>query len=188
MSSQRQRWIALTALAALVLLTSTALAGEATKYGEGVELEEAVKISQVYAHPEKYLDKTIRVEGRIIDVCHRRGHWMELASDEEFQSLRIEVEHGVIVFPADCKGKYGITEGVVEKVDLTLEQTRHIAHHKANERGEGDTFDEESITEPMTMYIMHATGAVIEDRPAEKSKEGECKDHEHETAKAEEAR
>jgi hypothetical protein len=170
----RQRRIALAALTALLLLTSAAAAEEATKYGEGVKLEQSVKISQIYEQPEKHLGEPVRVEGRIVDVCRKRGHWMELASDKEFQSLRIEVEPGVIVFPADCKGKYGITEGTVERVELTLEQTRHLAMHKAIEAGEGDAFDEESVTEPDTLYIMHATGAVIEDRPAEKPKKDEA--------------
>ena len=78
-----QRWIALAALAAVMLLASAAMAGDATKYGKGVELEESVKISQIYEHPEKYLDKTVRVEGPVIGVCNKRGCWMELASDQD---------------------------------------------------------------------------------------------------------
>lgn len=151
---------------ALLLGAAPTLAGdEAVTYGDGLQLEKPVAISAIHAHPEDHVDETVQVEGRIIDVCRKRGHWMELAGDEEFQSLRIEVEPGVIVFPADCKGDWGVAEGVLRKRTFTLEETRHIAMHKAIEAKEEESFDPEAITEPMTLYILECTGAEI--RPGE---------------------
>jgi hypothetical protein len=160
--------IALAVLAGVLVLPLTAFAGPAQTYGEGVTLEQSVPVSAIYEHADQYLGEDLRVEGRIIDVCRKRGHWMELAGDREFQTLRVEVEPGAIVFPADSKGKYGIVEGTLERVEYTLEETRHLALHKAIEAGEEESFDEASVTEPMTLYILHATGATIDDRPAPK--------------------
>ena len=84
--------------------SSSATAGDAKKYGDGVELEESMKISALLMFPDGYVGKTVRVEGRIVGVCAKRGCWMELAGDREFESMRIKVDDGVIVFPADAKG------------------------------------------------------------------------------------
>jgi hypothetical protein len=152
----------------LLLVPGAAAAGDEAEtlkdlgtYGEGVTLEESVPISAIHADPLEYVDTVVRVEGRIVDVCRKRGHWMELAGDEEFQSLRIEVEPGVIVFPADSTGRWAVVEGDLRKREYSLEETRHLAMHKAIEAGEEESFDPESVTEPLVLYVLEATGAVI---------------------------
>ena len=148
--------------------SSSATAGDAKKYGDGVELEESMKISALLMFPDGYVGKTVRVEGRIVGVCAKRGCWMELAGDREFESMRIKVDDGVIVFPADAKGQYAIAEGEFMKIELSLEQTRSYYAHQAQEQG--TEFDPESVTEVMVIYQIKGTGATIEDRPA-KSKD-----------------
>ncbi len=144
----------------------------AVTYGEGVTLSESTPISEIHAHPGKYVGKVVRVEGRIVDACQKRGCWMELAGDRDFQSVRVKVDDGVIVFPADCPGRWGIAEGELQRIELTLEQTRKMAQHQCEEEGTEKTFDPQSITEPAVIYQVHATGAVIEDRPAGEKENG----------------
>jgi len=137
---------------------------DAKTYGEGLTLQESTPISSIYAHPDRYVDKEVRVEGRIVGVCKKRGCWMELAGDQDFQSLKVKVEDGVIVFPADSKGRYGTAQGVLKKIELSLEQTRKMAQHECEENKKA--FDPESVTEAAVIYQIQATGAVIDDRPA----------------------
>ena len=138
----------------------TALAAEGKSYGKGVAAGDVVAVSELIAHPEAYVGKTVRVEGLITDVCPKRGCWMNLAGDREFQTIRIKVDDGVIVFPMDAKGKRATAEGVFTKIDINREQAIEHAKHLAEEKGE--TFDPARAKDlPTVIYQIQGTGAVI---------------------------
>jgi hypothetical protein len=144
------------------LITSTCLFADDTKgkvYGEGVSIEKVTKISDLLAEPDKYIGQKVAVEGRIVDVCKKRGCWMEIASDKEFQTIRVKVNDGEIVFPLTAKGKPAKVEGILEKFELTKEQTIQRLKHHAEEQGE--PFDSTSVTEGMNYYQLKGIGAVI---------------------------
>ena len=119
----------LTALSALLLFSASALGGE--KYGEPPSLPALTKVSAIYESPGEYVGKDVKVEGMIIGVCERRGCWMELAGDREFEKIRIKVDDGVMVCldPATGErcwkgGRYG--HGQILLVgELLLVQTEH---------------------------------------------------------------
>ena len=46
-----------------------------------------------------------------MNVCEKRGCWIELAGDKENTKIRVKVEDGVIVFPMEAKGKTALVEG-----------------------------------------------------------------------------
>lgn len=133
---------------------------EAAKiYGKGISLDSKTAISEILATPEKYLGKTVLIEGRVVDVCKKRGCWMEIASDKEFQTIRVKVNDGEIIFPLVAKGKLAKVEGILEKFELTKEQTIMRMQHHAEEQGL--PFDSTSVTEGMTVYQLKGIGAVI---------------------------
>ena len=88
----------------ILILTAMAAAGSWKTFGSGVTLKETTRISQILDAPEKYLGQKVLVEGRVVDVCKKRGCWMEIASDKEFQTIRVKVNDGEIVFPLEAKG------------------------------------------------------------------------------------
>jgi hypothetical protein len=137
-----------------------AVAGEALVLGEWAGKAEIVKVSELLTHPDDYVGKNVRVEGLITDVCPKRGCWMELASDREFETIRIKVEDGVIVFPMDAKGKRAEAEGIFTKIEVSPEQALAHAKHMAEERGEA--FDAEKAGDlPTVIYQIQGTGAVV---------------------------
>ena len=137
-----------------------ASAGEGKSYGKGLSGEEITKVSEIYAQPDKYVGKTVRIEGLVTDVCLKRGCWMMIAGDKEFESLRIKVDDGVITFPAEAKGKRAIAEGVLAKIELTPEQALAQAKHLAEEQRK--PFDPAMVKDfPTVMYQLKGTGAVI---------------------------
>ena len=141
-------------------LSAVALAAEGKTYGKGVAAGDVVAVSELIAHPEAYVGKTVRVEGLITDVCPKRGCWMNLAGDKEFQTIRIKVDDGVIVFPMDAKGRHAVAEGVFTKIDITPEQAIEHARHLAEEKGE--KFDAAKAKDlPTVVYQIQGTGAVI---------------------------
>jgi len=148
------------AAALAVALSLPAAAGEGKTYGEGVGRGEAVKVSELAAHPDKYVGQTVRVEGVIDDVCEMRGCWMDLAGDTKSEKIRIKVNDGVMVFPKDAKGSQAIAEGVFTKIEMTPDQALAYAKHLAEERGE--TFDPAAAKNvPTVLYQISGTGAVI---------------------------
>jgi len=145
---------------ALLVLTAGSIQAEDGKvYGEPLTGTDTIAISELLGNPEPYLGEVVRVEGLVTAVCEKRGCWMSLAGDEEFQELRIKVDDGVIVFPMEAKGRKAVAEGVFTKIEMTLEQTIAYREHHAQEHGE--EFDPSTVTEPMTFFQIRGTGAVI---------------------------
>ena len=153
----RQRVICLGLL--LVVLAAGAQAGES--YGSGVKVAEATPISKILADPDAYVGKTVRIEGKVLDVCPMKGCWMELAGEDGKQSLKVKVDDGVIVFPVTSKGKLAVAEGTVEAIPMTKEQYVGWLEHLAEERGE--TFDAASVGDgPFRVLQLKGTGARID--------------------------
>lgn len=96
-----------------IFMCANLLAKDVTKYGREITATEKVKVSEILASPENFVGKTVLVEGTILNVCEKRGCWLELASDNEFESIRVKVEDGVIVFPMEAKGQKALVEGEV---------------------------------------------------------------------------
>ena len=144
-------------LAASFLLTVPAAAAD---YGKALSAAQPVQVSELIASPDKYVGKVVKVEGLVTDVCAKRGCWMVLAGDKEFQTIRIKVDDGVIVFPLEAKGKKAVAEGTFKKTDLTKEQTLEYLKHQAEESSR--PFDPKSVTAGMTLYQLKGTGAKIQ--------------------------
>ena len=148
-------------IATLVMLIAPAAAAEEGKtYGKGVDGTGVIKVSELVANAEKYVGQTVRVEGVVIDVCAKRGCWMEIAGDGKSGKIRIKVDDGVIVFPMEAKGKSAVAEGVFTKIEMTPEEARAMAKHQAEERGQA--LDASKTPDaPTVVYQIAGTGAVI---------------------------
>ena len=139
---------------------------EETRLGNEITLTEKTKISDILSNPESYLDKTVLVEGEVLDVCTHMGCWMELKSDlpagqEDIEAgkIKVKVKDGEIVFPVEAKGKTALVEGKVYRIDFTQEEAVEYLKHIAEESGK--EFDESTITGPMTIYQIKGLGAEI---------------------------
>ncbi|HAL55020.1 MAG TPA: hypothetical protein DCP63_00730 [Bacteroidetes bacterium] len=147
-------------LVVLVILMAGALfAAEGKKYGKPLTLKKSVKISEILATPENFNGKKVLVEGPIVDVCKMRGCWIKIGSEKEFESIQFKVEDGVIIFPAEAKGRHATAEGVVSvktftKEDLIEQGTKHA-------KEEGMEFDSSTVKGPKTIVIINGEGAVI---------------------------
>jgi len=155
-----------------LLIPALSLAGE-TVYGKGVSSREAtLPVSELVAHPDAHVGQTVRVQGLVVGVCKHRGCWINIASDKEGESVRVKVEDGVIVFPANILGSTMIAEGVWTANKLDLETTKKYCGAQAEKKGE--EFNPEHVTECMTLYQITGTGAVaLETAVAPKPADGE---------------
>ena len=124
------------------------------KFGKGVSLTEATTIKALYESPEKFVGKTIRIDGVVAAVCEDMGCWMAVGESEKSENtVRLKVSHhGGIVFPISAKGKAVSAQGVFEKVSATDKESKStLAEQKAVMK----------VTEFSEKYQLNTSGAVV---------------------------
>ena len=143
--------------ASLVLVLSAVVLGAVAdaKLGAGVTIKDATAIADLYASPEKFVGKPVRIDGVVTAVCTEMGCWMALASsDKPEQTVRFKVDHGgAIVFPISAKGKQASAEGVFEKIGAGDEEGKEAAREQGAAHPNASTFG--------SMYQIKASGAVV---------------------------
>jgi hypothetical protein len=131
-------------------------------FGAGVKLAQSTSIDAILASPKDFDGKTVRVEGMIVDVCPKRGCWMELAGEKPGQKLKFKVTDGEMVFPMEAKGRRATAEGVIAVKELSVEESKQYAEYQAKEYGK--PYDPATITAPTVVARLDGTGAVIHDK------------------------
>jgi hypothetical protein len=144
---------------ALLLVLSGAARAESQVFGAGVSQPEPVAIGDLLAHPQDHVGKTVRVDGRITDVCPKRGCWIDIAGEGSERVIRFKVADGEIVFPAEVRGKGVIAEGVFTRIELEGEEAVAYARHLAEEKDE--PFDASKVKPPLVFYQIKGSGAVV---------------------------
>ena len=147
--------------AVLCACASLVLAAGVKKYGKDLTIKETTKISAIYAAPESFNGKRVKVQGPIVQVCEMKGCWIELGSDKEFQTMRFKVDDGVIVFPITAKGLTATVEGVVSIETQSVEQ--QLEHGKQMEKEMSKPFDPKTVKGPKTVVMIKGEAAEIQD-------------------------
>jgi len=130
-----------------------ALGAPAGVYGEGVVLDNGPELKDVYTKPDDYKGKTIRLVGKIQDVCRKKGCWMVLRDGEA--EVRVKFKDYAFFVPRDSSGREIIIQGVAKAETITEE----VAKHYAEEGGEPEKAKD--IKGPQTVVSFMATGVEI---------------------------
>lgn len=148
----------------LVLFISTSLlyAVEGEKYGTDLSLDKKTKVSEILDAPENFVGKKVQIEGTIVNVCEKRGCWIEIASDKEYQTIKVKVNDGEIVFPMEVKGKNAVVEGEVYAIESESSDCSGSCGDKAEmtEAKEGGCCS--SSHKVTKVYQIKGLGAVIQ--------------------------
>ncbi len=127
-------------------------------YGAPFSLETAVDCAEVIRNPQASLGKTIRVRGKIENVCQKAGCWMVLA-DGEGNYLRVAMKDHDNGVPTDTK----TGEGTLADVEGTLVEKpldeKTIAHLKAEAKGDAAALEKQFAPR----YELVATGVSIKE-------------------------
>lgn len=147
-----------------VLLFTLINAEDEKKYGNELTLTEKTEVSAILSNPENFDGKKVLIEGTIVNVCESRGCWIDIASNEGYETIKVKVDDGVIVFPMEAKGKTAVVEG--EVYAMTKQQEHSCAAGKEGEHKEGEKKEDEksccSETEKQAkVYQIKGLGAVI---------------------------
>lgn len=123
--------------------------------GSGVKLTETTSMAALYETPERFVGKTVRLDGVVTAVCTEMGCWMALGDPEKSErTVRFKVDHGAgIVFPIAAKGKRASAEGVFERIGANDHEAHEAAKEQAAAQPNASDFGKK--------YQIKATGAVI---------------------------
>ena len=127
--------------------------------GEEITVKEKTKVSDIVANPQNFVGKKVLVEDTVLDVCAKRGCWIDIASDKEFESIRIKVQDGIIVFPMEAKGKNALVEGEVYSFEYEVEADCGGIGCKEEEANKEDC--DHTKKEIKTLYQIRGIGAEI---------------------------
>ncbi|MDV7393101.1 DUF4920 domain-containing protein, partial [Arthrospira platensis SPKY1] len=117
-------------------------------YGNAFSVNEALSVEEVLARASELEGQRVQVKAMIKESCPMRGCWVNV--EQAGAEIKVKVQDGFIVFPKSSVGHTGVFEGVVEKIEMNLEQTKKHLAHLAEERGEA--FDPETVTEAMSYW------------------------------------
>ena len=153
------KWVQRLVAVGVVLAAFSVSASTTTSYGERLSGVAVVRIAELVSSPEKYLGEKVRVEGLVEDICPMKGCWIDILESQGRETIRFKVEDGVIVFPAEAKGREVVAEGVLRKHEMSKKRATSWLRHLAEEKGE--PFDASSVTGPMVFYQIEGLGAEV---------------------------
>ncbi len=153
--------IKLLLLLSMFLVFSSAHAANVTTYGKGITIENPTEISDILQNPDNYVGKPVKIKGMVVEVCSKRGCWINVASEDSQEPIQVKVTDGEIVFPMSATGKNGEFEGIVDEIKLSREQLIAYKQHLAEEKGQ--PFDPETVKEGTRYIRIVGLGANIEE-------------------------
>lgn len=80
------------------------------RYGVDIAVKEATSIKDIYTNPNEYLNKTVRLEGKIVRECGS-GCWFFL--EDETGTIYVDINPSGLSIPPKV-GKKVVVEGVPE--------------------------------------------------------------------------
>ncbi|MBU0561626.1 MAG: DUF4920 domain-containing protein [Bacteroidetes bacterium] len=149
----------------LLFISTLINAQDSNKYGKEISTKEKTNVSAILESPADFEGKTVLVEGTVVNVCAKMGCWIEVASDKEFETIRVKVDDGAIIFPMEAKGKTALVEGEVYSLDVETEkeylkkegEEKCSDEHKEKKEGEHKC----ATKEVKKVYQIKGLGAVI---------------------------
>ncbi|WP_305046547.1 DUF4920 domain-containing protein [Geoalkalibacter sp.] len=141
----------------LLILTLLAAPLFAKNFGAPLTLTETTSVSAILADPDSYVGKTLQIKGLVVEVCAKRGCWINIAGEKPFEKLHVKVDDGVVVFPLTARGKTATVEGVWEKI--VRQNEFGFTRTKPNL---DKAVDPASVSTAEVFYQLRGLGAVIE--------------------------
>lgn len=126
------------------------------KFGAEFEIKNLVKVQELPKLLEKQDSVLAVFEGKIAEVCQKKGCWMTLDLGNNLFA-RVTFKDYKFFVPKNAAGRKAILKGIASKEILTVEMLRHYAQ----DRGASEK-EIQAITQPETEWSIVAEGVVIE--------------------------
>lgn len=117
-------------------------------FGLEFTLAESVPAANILENPDAYVDQTVRITGKVSDVCQKMGCWMVITDAE--QHMRITTKDHKFFVAKDGAGAKCDLEGVVVKREASPARTEHFK----SEQTDGAPLPEGETTGTATYEIV----------------------------------
>jgi hypothetical protein len=133
----------LTGIALLILLVSLFVACEkpqqtenSEKYGGEVTMLSSTSLDEIYANPELFDGKELKLVGTIGEVCQKKGCWLKLKDGD--RDITVRFKDYAFFVPKDGAGNQVIVQGIFQaKTD------KHVEEEAQAQREAGEEVNEE---------------------------------------------
>jgi len=130
----------------LLCLVSTLVFAE--HYGAPIKAKNAVSLDAALRQLASKSVAQVLVQSKVEKVCTVKGCWLALASTSG--DVRVTFKDYAFFVPGSLIGKTVRVEGALEKVTLSLEDTKHYVKDAGG--------DPATVTQPRTEYRIVASG------------------------------
>ncbi len=123
-------------------------------FGEKIEANDAIKVSDLPATLEKNEKAVVKVEGKVVEVCKAEGCWLRMETPSGTMLVKLK-DHAFLV-PLSLNGQTIVAQGTASVKTTSVEMLRHYAEDAGKSKEEIA-----KITEPKKEIVMQATGILV---------------------------
>jgi len=139
----------LVVIASLLLLCSSF--SHAEQYGAAVGSGPAKSVPDAIAAVDAGSQDVMLLEAEVTSVCQAKGCWLGFSSDAG--DVRVTFKDYGFFVPFSIRGKQVRVEGMMEKTELSLEDSKHLIEDAGG--------DPATVTEPIVEYQFVASGVQV---------------------------
>jgi quercetin dioxygenase-like cupin family protein len=103
-------------------------------FGGEMRIREATPIAELSAHPEKWYNRDVRIEGIIASACTQEGCFIEVVPESgPGEGILVNFPDPDLKFPTGCAGRRAAVEGMFYQKIYPASRVAHWAHHSFRE-------------------------------------------------------
>jgi len=138
-------------IAFALLLALTAAFAHAENYGAPLTMKNPVSLPAAIKLLDNKATADVLVESKVDKVCVAKGCWLGLVSSQD--NIRVTFKDYAFFVPASLIGKTVVVQGQIEKVTMTLEDTKHYVKDAGG--------DPAKVSTPRVEYRIVASGIQV---------------------------
>ena len=124
-------------------------------FGDSISSENSIPSEKLLGMLNGKDSIATKLEGKILDVCQKKGCWMELDLGSG-KSIRVTFKDYAFFVPKDAAGKYAIIDGYAKVDTISVNQLREYAGDAGKTKQEID-----NINQPEVELSFEAKGVII---------------------------
>ncbi|WP_293903079.1 DUF4920 domain-containing protein [Sphingobacterium sp. UBA5670] len=125
------------------------------KYGKEISASHAISVAKLEKELSKKNAFNGRIEGKVVEVCKKKGCFMTLQRDGE-EPITVRFKDYGFFMPADIIGKTVVIEGIAKKKEVSVASLQHAAKDLGKSQTEID-----QITQPKKDISIIADGVLV---------------------------
>jgi hypothetical protein len=135
----------------VTLLCSWAAIASAEQYGAQIKSKNPLTLQAALRQLDSMPNADVLIESKVDKVCVVKGCWMALTNAKD--DVRVTFKDYGFFVPSSIIGKTVLVEGKLEKVVMSLEDTKHYVKDAGG--------DPSTVTQPRTEYRIVASGVEV---------------------------